>query len=86
MQDDKRNELYEKLYFHEVDARDRVIVRLQIPLALLFSVLSIIAVLLKGVSELGFDYKYVPFYIAFAFSLVFFSLSVAYFVRAFFNH
>lgn len=86
MQDDKRNELYEKLYFHEVDARDKVVSRLQIPLALLFSVLSIFAVLMKGVSFAGYEHWHLVFYVPFSLSAFLFVVSVVYFVGAFYNH
>lgn len=86
MQDDKRNELYEKLYFHEVDARDKVVARLQIPLALLFSGLSIFAVLIKGVSSLQFEAWHLFFYAPFGISVVLFIVSSTYFVGAFYNH
>jgi hypothetical protein len=86
MKEEKRHELYEKLYFHEVDARDRVVVRLQIPLALLFSVLSIIAVLVKGVSSIDFEYWHLFFYVFFVASVTFFGFSTAYFIGSFYNH
>jgi hypothetical protein len=37
MKPDQVFELYEKLYFHEVDAREKIAGRLQIPLAILLS-------------------------------------------------
>jgi Na+-transporting methylmalonyl-CoA/oxaloacetate decarboxylase gamma subunit len=86
MQDDKRNELYEKLYFHEIDARDKVVSRLQIPLALLFSVLSIFAVLMKGVSSAGYEQWHFIFYVPFALSVLLFVASSVYFVGAFYDH
>ena len=86
MQDDKRNELYEKLYFHEVDARDKVVSRLQIPLALLFSVLSIFAVLMKGVSVSEYEQWHLAFYMPFSLSAFLFVVSAVYFVGAFYNH
>ena len=86
MKEEKRHELYEKLYFHEVDARDKVVLRLQIPLALLFSVLSILAVLVKGVSSVDFENWHLLFYIFFVASVALFGLSTAYFIGAFYNH
>jgi hypothetical protein len=86
MKEEKRHELYEKLYFHEVDAKDKVVSRLQIPLALLFSVLSILAVLVKGVSAVDFECWHLFFYVFFVVSVVLFGLSTAYFVGAFYNH
>lgn len=43
-------DFYEKLYFHEVEAREKIAARLQIPLAILLSIASLYGYFLKGYS------------------------------------
>lgn len=47
-------ELYEKLYFHEADAREKLNARLQAPLALIISLIGVIAFLLQNYEHRGF--------------------------------
>lgn len=47
-------QLYEKLYFHEADAREKLNGRLQTPLALIISLIGVIAFLLQNYEHRGF--------------------------------
>lgn len=86
MNDEKRFELYEKLYFHEVEAREKISSRLQIPLALLLSVTSVYAILVKGISfENGSLWNFC-FGGFFLFSVALFITSASYFVKSFYGH
>ncbi|MCK7598179.1 hypothetical protein M0G74_12925 [Microbulbifer sp. CAU 1566] len=86
MNDEKRFELYEKLYFHEVEAREKISSRLQIPLALLLSITSVYALLVKGVSFENGSFWNLCFGGVFLISLGFFITSLSYFVRSFYGH
>lgn len=86
MKDDKRFELYEKLYFHEVEAREKISARLQIPLALLLSITSVYAILIKGISLDNTGLWNAIFGLFFIVSAVLFVKSVSCFVRSFYGH
>jgi hypothetical protein len=43
-------QLYEKLYFHEIDAREKITARQQVPLAILLAMTSVYAFIAKGIS------------------------------------
>lgn len=80
--------LYEKLYFHEVDARDRIHSRLQIPLTLVVAIIGASAFLLQN-----FDYEMRPwtpartmfafFFVASTVSLV---TAIVWFVKALYKN
>src|SRR5690554_4925923 len=78
-------ELYEKLYFHELEVREKMLNRLQIPLALLVSVVSFYGFILNSL-YFSASILHLIFYVLFAISAIIFCRSLYYFVRAFFNH
>jgi hypothetical protein len=41
-------DLYEKLYFHEIDVREKLSGRLQTPMAIIFSLVGVLAYLLQN--------------------------------------
>lgn len=86
MNNEKRFELYEKLYFHEVEVREKISSRLQIPLALLLSITSVYAILVKGVSLEDASFWNLCFVGTFLLSTLLFITSLSYFVRAFYGH
>lgn len=86
MDDKKRFELYEKLYFHEVESKDKVVARLQIPLALVLSITSIYAFFIKGINFHNFEFWNVAFFCTFALSLLLFLASVWHFIKALYGH
>jgi hypothetical protein len=47
-------QLYEKLYFHEVDSREKLNARLQMPLALIISLIGVVAFLLQNYEHRAF--------------------------------
>lgn len=62
------NRLYERLYFHELDARDKIHARLQVPLTLLLAIVGAVVFLFQN-----FDYQFPlwsPPRVAFAFFFV----------------
>jgi hypothetical protein len=79
-------ELYEKLYFHEVDAREKIAGRLQIPLAILLSINSIFDIFLKGADFTNYSEWFLAFFFLVAISLVFHVTSACYFIRSFYGH
>lgn len=85
---DKQNifELYEKLYFHEVEAREKISSRLQIPLAILLSITSVFAHIIKGISLDNHCLWNVIFGLTFLSSLILFVYSMSYFIRSFYGH
>lgn len=86
MNDEKRFELYEKLYFHEVEAREKISSRLQIPLALLLSMVSVYAILVKGISFEDGSFWNLCFGSIFLISVGLFITSVSYFIKSFYGH
>jgi len=86
MEDDKLFELYEKLYFHEVESRDKISGRLQIPLAIILTIIGVIANITKGLSfNISSAWGYL-FWIVFVLTIVLFIFSVTYFIRSFYGH
>jgi hypothetical protein len=86
MKPDQVFELYEKLYFHEVDSREKIAGRLQIPLAILLSITSIFAIFLKGADFTNYSGWNITFFALVAISLIFYVTSACYFIRSFYGH
>jgi len=86
MDENKLFELYEKLYFHEVESRDKISARLQIPLAITLTILGVIANIVKGLSfNLSSLWCYL-FWILFGLGVVLFIFAVTKFIRSFYGH
>lgn len=77
--------LYEKLYFHELETREKILNRLQIPLAIIVSFVSFYGYVAKGI-DLTSGLWNVVLYMFLLVSLILFTLSLYNFIRAFFNH
>ena len=79
-------DLYEKLYFHEVEAREKISSRLQIPLAIILSFISVYAIFMKGI---GFDvisaWHYMFFFVVLI-SILLFVIECVFFIKAFYGH
>jgi hypothetical protein len=86
MEPEKVFELYEKLYFHEVDAREKIAARLQIPLAILLSITSVFAIFLKGADFTNYSGWNITFFVIVAISLLLHGVSAAYFIKSFYGH
>lgn len=78
--------LYEKLYFHEVEAREKISIRLQFPLVILLSIISVFAHIINGISFYNTDLWSVIFWITFFVSIIFFITSLIYFIISFYGH
>lgn len=85
MDEQKLFELYEKLYFHEVEAREKIAARLQIPLAVFLSITSLYGYFLKGYSIENSGAWNIAFSIVCVVSVYFFIRSLIYFKKAFFG-
>jgi|GEM_PF-1103021 len=77
--------LYEKLYFHELESREKILNRLQIPLAIIVSFVSFYGYIAKGI-----DFSTEPWniliYVLIFVSISLFAITIYNFIRAFFNH
>jgi hypothetical protein len=85
MNNEKLFEFYEKLYFHEVEARESIANRLQMPLAILMSMLTLYAYLLQGLSLNSSNLVLLTFFFSLLCSIYFFVKSSLHFRDAFFG-
>ncbi|MDG4867504.1 hypothetical protein P8631_05775 [Guyparkeria sp. 1SP6A2] len=85
---DKNNlfNLYEKLYFHEIDARDRIQSRLQIPLALLLGIASAWTYLAKQLPGAEKDTLFWIFIGLLLVTATLFASSLCFFAKAYFGN
>ncbi|ERP90556.1 hypothetical protein Q666_13270 [Marinobacter sp. ES-1] len=86
MNEINRFELYEKLYFHEVEAREKLAARLQIPLALILSIISVYSVMIKGTDFLKSNFWNLLYLLFLGLSMLTFLATLSYFVRGFYGH
>ncbi len=77
---------YEKLYFHEIDSREKLNARLQIPLTLIVSFAGVLAFLLQNYWHQGFSASALSFLSLFALSFVAWCFAAYYFVRSCFGN
>ena len=78
--------LYEKLYFHEVDAREKISGLLQIHLAILLSITSVLAYIVKGNSLESISQWPFYFMAILSVSVGLYVTSFFYFIRGFYGH
>ena len=79
-------ELYGKLYFHEIESRERLDSRLQLPLALIVSIIGVISFLIQNV-ELGEWKSALIFFIVITVSSIISLISCIYFfIRSWYNN
>lgn len=50
MTDKELKQLYEKLYFHEIEAREKIHGRLQLPLTLILAIIGVVAYLIQSIN------------------------------------
>jgi hypothetical protein len=74
--------LCEKLYFHEVDVRDKINARLQVPLAIGVAMVGVLSFMLQNVEHSASGFSVFFFYAAMFFAAGFIFLSASYFVKA----
>lgn len=85
MDDNKLYELYEKLYFHEIESRESITSRLQLPLAILLSVLSLYALIIQDITLDINNGWVVVFAVSFFISICIYLNSVYHFIGAFYG-
>lgn len=88
MTDQELRRFYQRLYFHEIEARERIHARLQIPLTLLLAVLGAVVFLFQN-----FDYQAgrwtalrAMFVFFFCFGVIGLTLGILWFVNALYNN
>lgn len=86
MENNKLFELYEKLYFHEIDMREKLNGRLQLPLAVLISVIGALAFMLRNFSNSGNNKMLVFFIVMYVLSWLFVIFGINYFIRSWYGY
>lgn len=79
-------DLYEKLYFHEIDIREKLSGRLQIPLVIIISMAGLLAFMLQNYEKTIWNnatWPFILFLVAGSVALIF---SIYYFVRSWYGH
>lgn len=64
------SDLYEKLYFHEIEAREKLSARLQIPLALITALAGVLAFISQQILQTAFDLDILCVYVLSALGLI----------------
>ena len=84
-----RNELfqlYEKLYFHEIDTREKFNARLQIPLAILVAQLSFLGYMLQNIAQGKSGLLFIAFWLLYVLSCSSTGFAIFHFVRAWYGY
>ena len=85
MTDAELKTLYEKLYFEESDARDRIHARLQLPLTLIIAIIGALAFLLQNLVPVATPGGYL-FVFMLTVTSAFLIIAIIFFIRAHYNH
>jgi len=86
MNEEQLFKLYEKLYFHEIDMRERLNSRLQIPLTIIAVLLGFLAFMLQNKCGKVGNISEVVFWILFSFSFATISLSILFFILSWYSY
>src|SRR4051812_43674654 len=88
MTNNELKQRYEKLYFLEVEARDKIHSRLQLPLTLILAIIGVVAFLLQNYdAQPGtFNAVQAPFIFFLGFGGLLLAAAIERFVRALYNH
>lgn len=86
MHNPRRLELYEKLYFHELDRRDKIASRLSTPLGALIGAIGIVAFLLNSNSKIPSEVLRSAFWLIIVAAIVTLLVGGWYFRKAWFGH
>jgi len=78
--------LYEKLYFHEIEVRENLNGRLQLPMAVIVSLAGVLGYLIQNVDDEKFSITLTIFVIVIFLSAVSLLTSIFFFIRSWFNH
>ncbi|MDB4077694.1 hypothetical protein N9537_07600 [Porticoccaceae bacterium] len=79
-------EFHQRMYFHELEARDKISSRLQLPLAILLATISFYGVLTKGIELDSLAQKNGLYLTLLAISFISVSIASVFFVRALWGH
>ncbi len=82
MNKEKLFQLYEKLYFDEIERREKIYSRLQLPLAILILIFGILAYMLQNASYSAFTIAVYSFWVLFLIACGCFSLTTLFFKRS----
>ena len=82
----QRIELYEKMYYHELDRRDRISARLSTPLGAMVGTTGILAYLINGDTEIPDQVMRVLFWVILSGAAITLFIGGWYFRRAWFGH
>lgn len=78
--------LYEKQYYHEIEARDKLNSRLQIPLAILVAILGFLGFMLQNLSHDVVGSMLVVFWVLYFFASVSALCAIYFFTKSWFGH
>lgn len=78
--------LYEKLYFHEIDAREKLNARLQTPLTLIVSFVGVLAFMLQNYEHLGFSTAAIVFLLLLGLATTALAFATFFFIRSWYNN
>jgi len=79
-------QLYEKLYFHEIDSREKLNSRLQTPLTLIVSFVGVLAFLLQNYGHQGFSAAAIVFSMLIISSSAALAFAAVFFVKSWYNN
>ncbi len=77
---------YEKYYFHEIDYRDKITARLQLPLAIFLSFISLLGYMIKNINFGCNKVCLIMFIIFFVLSSILIIMGIIFFIKAFYGH
>lgn len=77
---------YEKLYFHEIDYRDKLTARLQLPLAIYISFLSLFGFMVRNINFECKINSLILFMFFIVFSIALLIIGIVFFIKAFYGH
>ena len=78
--------LYERLYFHEIDMREKLNSRMQIPLAIIVAQITLLGYVLKGLTNIKNDFYGISTIIFLACAIFLIAASIYYFIRSWYNY
>ena len=79
-------QLYEKLYFHEIESREKLNSRLQTPITLIVSFVGVLAFLLQNYGHRGFSTAAIVFSVLIISSSVALTVATVFFIRSWYNN
>lgn len=86
MTEPELKQFYEKLYFLEIEARDKIHARLQLPLTLLLAIAGVVVFLFQNYQPGQWNSQRVTFVFFFCAGAVLLTIAVVSFVKALWNH